>query len=104
MVICIEDLNIKGMMANHKLAGTIGLMGWYETVRQLKYKAQLYGCELRVIGRFMPSSKTHYKCDFYNPNLLLSDRIFYCPDCDESIDRDWNAALNIERWGLAEAP
>lgn len=103
-VICIEDLNIKGMMANHKLAGAIGLMGWHETVRQLKYKAKLYGCEIRVIGRFAPSSKTHYKCDFYNPNLLLSDRFFYCPDCDESIDRDLNASLNIERWGLAQSP
>jgi putative transposase len=100
-VICIEDLNVSGMMANHKLAGVIGDMGFYEFRRQLEYKCKLYNSELVVISRWFPSSKLHYKCDWKNEDLTLKDRIFYCPCCDESIDRDLNAALNIERFGLS---
>lgn len=102
-VICIEDLNVKGMMANGKLAGAIGELGWYEFRRQLTYKAKLYGSELVVIGRFEPSSKLHYKCGWKHSDLKLSDRVFYCPECDESIDRDLNAAKNIERIGLSSS-
>ncbi|MBD1925498.1 IS200/IS605 family element transposase accessory protein TnpB [Trichocoleus sp. FACHB-90] len=100
-VICIEDLNVRGMMANHKLAGSIGDMGFYEFRRQLEYKCKLYGSELVVISRWEPSSKIHHRCNWKNEGLTLKDRIFYCPCCDESIDRDLNAALNIERSGLS---
>ncbi|MEM9264563.1 MAG: RNA-guided endonuclease TnpB family protein [Cyanobacteria bacterium P01_F01_bin.13] len=95
--IVVEDLNVKGMMANHKLAGAIGLIGFYETVRQLKYKCELYGSKLIQADRWFPSSKLHHKCGWKNVDLKLSDRTFYCPHCDESIDRDLNAALNLEQ-------
>jgi putative transposase len=100
-VICVEDLNVKGMMANHKLAGAIAELGWFEFRRQLEYKCQLYGSQLKIISRWEPSSKLHHKCDYKDERLTLSDRVFYCPVCDESIDRDLNAALNIERFGLS---
>jgi len=100
-VICIEDLNVSGMMANHKLAGAIGDIGWYEFRRQLEYKSKLYGSQLRVIGRFEPSSQVHHKCGWKNEQLTLRDRTFFCPQCNQSIDRDLNAALNIERFGLS---
>ena len=95
--VVVEDLNVKGMMANHNLAGAIGLIGFYETVRQLKYKCELYGSKLIQADRWFPSSKLHYKCGWKNTELALKDRVFYCPHCDESIDRDLNAALNLEQ-------
>lgn len=101
-VVCIEDLNVSGMMANGKLAGAIGELGWHEFRRQLQYKCKLYGSELQVIGRWEPSSKIHHKCRWKNDLLTLKDRIFYCPECDESVDRDLNAALNIERIGYSQ--
>jgi putative transposase len=100
-VVCIEDLNVSGMMANHKLAGAISELGWYEFRRQLTYKCELYGSELKVISRWTPSSKLHHQCDYKNEELTLKDRIFVCPRCNESLDRDLNAALNIERFGLS---
>lgn len=103
-VVCIENLNVRGMMANRKLAGAIGMLGWYEIRRQLSYKCPLYGSTVRVIGRFEPSSKLHYKCGWRNENLTLKDRVFYCPVCDEEIDRDLNASKNIERIGLSTSP
>ena len=96
-VIVVEDLNVRGMMANHKLAGAIGLIGFYETVRQLRYKCELYGSRLIQADRWFPSSRLHHKCGWKNTELKLSDRVFYCPHCDESIDRDLNAALNLEQ-------
>ena len=100
-VVCIEDLNVSGMMANHKLAGAIGELGWYEFRRQLTYKCALYGSDLQIIDRWIPSTKLHHKCDYKNDNITLKDRVFFCPQCNESIDRDLNAALNIERFGLS---
>jgi len=100
-IVCIESLNVKGMMANHKLAGAVGDMGFYEFKRQLEYKCKLYGSELIAISQWEPSSKVHHKCGWKNEKLTLKDRVFYCPCCDESIDRDLNAALNIERFGLS---
>jgi putative transposase len=72
--------------------------------RQLEYKCKLYSSDLRVIGRWEPSSKLHHKCGWKNVLLTLKDRIFYCPGCNESIDRDLNAALNIEQIGLSPSP
>jgi putative transposase len=100
-VVCIEDLNVSGMMANPKLAGASSELGWYEFRRQLTYKCELYGSELKVISRWTPSSKLHHQCDYKNEELTLKDRIFVCPRCNESLDRDLNAALNIERFGLS---
>jgi putative transposase len=69
--------------------------------RQLEYKCKLYGSKLRIIGRWEPSSKLHHKCGWKNEALTLRDRVFHCPKCAESIDRDLNAALNIEQIGLS---
>jgi len=102
-VVCIEDLNVSGMMKFGKLAGAVALLGFYEFRRQLTYKCKLYGSELQVIGRWEPSSKLHNKCGWRNDTLTLKDRVFYCPGCDETIDRDWNAALNIEQIGLSQS-
>jgi putative transposase len=103
-VVCIEDLNVSGMLKFGKLAGAVALLGFFEFRRQLTYKCPLYGSELQVIGRWEPSSKLHNSCGWKNEALTLKDRIFYCPECDELIDRDLNAALNIERIGLSQSP
>jgi putative transposase len=100
-VVCIEDLNVSGMLKFGRLAGAVAMLGFHEFRRQLEYKCKLYGTQLSIIGRWEPSSKLHHKCGWKNETLALKDRVFHCPECDESIDRDLNAALNIERMGLS---
>ena len=97
----IEDLNVSGMMANHKLAKAIADMGFYEFRRQLEYKSKLYGSKLVVADRFYPSSKTCYNCGEKKDSLLLSERVFCCGKCHYQIDRDLNAAKNLEKLGRA---
>ena len=99
-VICIEDLNVKGMMKNRHLAKSIQDLGLYEFRRQLEYKCQFYGRQLVVINRFYPSSKTCHECRYKNSKLTLNDREWICPVCGKHIDRDYNAALNILDDGL----
>ena len=96
--IVIEDLNVSGMLKNGKLAKAISDMGFYEFRRQLEYKCQLYGSELMIADRWFPSSKTCSSCGNHNPNLKLSDRLYVCRSCGVSLDRDWNAAINLSRW------
>ena len=93
--IVIEDLNVSGMLKNGKLAKAIADMGFYEFRRQLEYKCQLYGSELIIEDRWFASSKTCSNCGWHNKNLVLSDRTFECQQCLISIDRDWNASLNL---------
>ncbi|NEP89490.1 MAG: IS200/IS605 family element transposase accessory protein TnpB [Okeania sp. SIO2C2] len=93
--IVIEDLNVSGMMSNHKLAKAVGSMGFYEFRRQLEYKCELYGSELVVMDRWFPSSKTCSRCGAVKESLLLSERVFNCEHCNLSCDRDLNAALNL---------
>ena len=95
-VICLEDLNVKGMEQNHYLARTIQGASWGEFVRQLKYKSEWYGKNILFIGRFEPSSKLCHKCGYVNQELQLSDREWVCPVCGEHHDRDINAAVNIK--------
>lgn len=92
----IEDLNVSGMLANHKLAKAISDMGFYEFRRQLEYKCQLYGSELVVIERWFPSSKTCSSCGTKKETLSLAQRVFKCEHCGLEIDRDLNAAINLE--------
>lgn len=99
-VICVEDLNIKGMMNNHKLAKAIGTTGWGEFLRQLIYKAEWYGRTVIKIDRFFPSSKTCHGCGYINQELSLKDREWQCA-CGKHIDRDLNASLNILKQGLS---
>ena len=98
-VICLEDLNVKGMMKNHKLAKAIGEVGWGMFVNFLTYKAEWYGRTLVKIDRFFPSSKTCNCCENVKEELKLSERIYHCDHCWASLDRDINAAKNIlKQW------
>lgn len=94
-IIGLEDLNVKGMLKNHKLAKSISDVSWSRFVSMLKYKAEWYGREIRQIDRFFPSSKICHHCGCINDDLKLSDRIWTCPDCNAELDRDINAAINI---------
>ncbi|MBR8826565.1 MAG: transposase [Gomphosphaeria aponina SAG 52.96 = DSM 107014] len=93
----IENLNIKGMMANHKLAGAIADLGAYEFKRQLFYKAECFGTKVDVIDQWYPSSKGCSNCGAIKSNLTLSDRIFKCDECAFEEDRDFNASIRLEK-------
>ncbi len=99
-VIILEDLNVSGMMKNHKLARSIQELGLYELRRQLEYKSKWYGRELIFVSRWFPSSKTCCKCGWKNSNLTLKDREFICRECGNVIDRDLNASINVENEGI----
>src|SRR6266699_1955492 len=99
-VICLETLNIKGMLKNHCLAKAISDVGWSEFVRQVEYKAKWYGRTIVRIGRFEPSSKTCHDCGYILEMLTLDVREWACPQCGVWHDRDINAAKNIEAVGL----
>jgi putative transposase len=93
--IVIEDLNVKGMLANHKLAKAIADMGFYEFRRQLEYKCQLFDSQLIIADRWFPSSKTCSNCGTVKEKLSLSERTFQCESCGFSCDRDLNASKNL---------
>ena len=99
-VVCMEDLNVKGMVKNHNLAESICEMNFGEFRRMLEYKANWYNRKIVFVDRFYPSSKTCHKCGYVNKGLKLSDRQWICPQCGEVIERDYNAALNILDEGL----
>lgn len=94
--IAIEDLNIKGMMSNHTLARSIADMGFYEFRRQIEYKAQLRSNHIKVVDRWFPSSKRCSRCHAINDSITLNDRIFKCSQCGLEMDREFNAAVNLE--------
>ena len=96
-LIKIENLNVQGMMANHKLAGAISDLGFYEFKRQLDYKCQMYGSRLVLVDQWFPSTKTCSNCG-NKKDMPLSVRTFDCPACGRSLDRDFNASLNILNW------
>ena len=98
--ICLENLNVEGMMKNHNLAMAIQSASWSEFVSQLKYKAEWEGKNIVFIGRFEPSSKTCSKCGYVKHDLKLSDREWVCPICGKHHDRDINAAINIKMFAL----
>lgn len=93
--VCIEDLNVSGMVKNHNLALAISDCGWGMFRQFLEYKVK----DLRVIGRFEPSSQICNICGDRNKDLKLSDRNWVCSNGHE-LDRDHNAALNIKKFGL----
>ena len=99
-VICMEDLNVKGMVKNHNLAESICEMNFGEFRRMLEYKAQWYNRKMVFVDRFYPSSKTCHNCGYVNKELKLSVRQWVCPQCGEIVERDYNAALNILDEGL----
>ena len=93
-VIRIEDLNVQGMIANHKLSAAISDLGFYEFRRQLVYKQQNYATRVELVDRWYPSSKTCSCCNHIQP-MPLCERVFNCEKCGASIDRDLNAAINL---------
>jgi len=98
--LCLEDLNVEGMLKNHKLAQSIQDCSWSKFVEFLKYKADWYGANVIQIGRFEPSSKICSQCGWINKELELKDRKWTCQECDVKHDRDINAAINIKDYGL----
>jgi len=97
----MENLNIKGMMKNHKVAKSLSDVALGETIRQLKHKADWYGKVLVQVDRFYPSSQTCSECGYKNTDVKnLKIRHWYCPECGTYHDRDNNAAINILNEGL----
>jgi putative transposase len=94
--VVIEDLNVKGMSRNHKLASAILDGGFYEFRRQLTYKCDWYGSKLTVVDRFYPSSKTCSGCQTVKKEFSLKERTYCCEHCELVIDRDLNAAINLK--------
>jgi putative transposase len=91
----MEDLNVRGMMANHRLAKSIGDAGWSAFAEMLEYKGEWYGCQVVKIDRWYPSSRTCSECGMILESLALSVREWQCPECGCEHDRDVNAAINI---------
>ena len=94
-VIAVEDLCIKGMLRNHRLAKHIANASWSKFFTFLDYKANWHGRDLLKLDRFFPSSKMCNKCGYIKEDLKLSDRIITCKRCGSTYDRDINAAKNI---------
>jgi putative transposase len=99
--IVIEDLNVRGMMANRHLARSIADMGFFEFRRQLEYKARMRGGVVKVADRFYASSKTCSACGSVQEKLPLSIRQWTCPECGVVHDRDVNAAINLKNMAVS---
>ena len=95
--IVLENLNVNGMMKNHHLAQAFADVGLYEFRRQMVYKGDWYGCEVLVADRFYPSTKRCSQCGEVKPVMGLGEREYFCECCGLIIDRDLNAALNLEQ-------
>ena len=100
----IEDLNITGMLTNHRLAAAISDAAWGELARQITYKQSWRGGHVAVADRWFASSKTCSACENLNQALTLADRVFTCEHCRHTIDRDLNAAINLATWGEQHHP
>jgi len=99
-IICIEDLNIKGMLRNHKLAKSISDVSWSKFVTKLQYKADWYGREIIKIDKWFPSSQICSECGHTDGKKSLDIREWTCPICHTQHDRDINASINILTEGL----
>ena len=96
--ICIEDLNVRGMMKNRHLSKAVQQQCFYEFRRQIEYKCDWNNIELIIADRFFPSSKLCSCCGSIKKDLKLSDRIYKC-ECGNIIDRDYQASLNLKKYG-----
>ena len=95
--VVIEDLHVKGMLANEKLARAINDVGFGEIRRQLEYKSKRYGSRFVLAPRWYPSSRLCSSCGWKNESLTLKDREWICSACHALHDRDINAAINLKR-------
>jgi putative transposase len=102
-LIGIEDLNVRGMARNRHLARSIMDGGFFEFRRQLDYKARFYGATVVVADRWFPSSKTCSCCGSVKAELALSQRTYHCDTCGHEVDRDRNAARNLEHLAASSA-
>ena len=96
--ICMEDLNVSGMMKNKHLSKAVQQQCFYEFRRQIEYKAKWNNIPLIIVDRFFPSSKLCNCCGNIKKDLKLSDRIYKC-ECGNIIDRDFQASLNLKQYG-----
>jgi len=98
-VVVVEDINVKGLLRT-RLAKSIGDSGWSKFLSYLKYKAEWYGRTFIQVDRFFPSSKLCHRCGHRNEDLALHNRMWCCPACGETHDRDVNASINLYLVGL----
>lgn len=96
-IIMVEKLNIMGLMKNHRLAQAISDVSWHEFQRQLTYKGIWYGCDVRMADPYFPSTKRCSRCGQVKVSISLGERIYHCDICGFEIDRDLNAAINLEQ-------
>jgi putative transposase len=96
--IVIEDLNVRAMIRNRRLARSIADASWGELTSMLEYKCRWYGAKLIRADRFFASSKTCARCGYRKESLTLADRTFSCENCGYTMNRDLNAALNLAHW------
>lgn len=99
-IICIENLNIKGLLCNHKLAQSIADVSWHSFINKLEYKARWYGKEIIKVDRLYPSSQICSVCGYRDGKKTLDIREWTCPVCHTHHDRDINASKNILAEGL----
>ena len=102
--ISVEDLNIKGMVKNRKLAKQISDVAWGNFLAMLEYKGDIYGCEIKYVYRFFPISKRCSNCGYIKEDLTLKIREWECPECRKFWDRDVNAALNLKLFSEPKIP
>ena len=99
-LIVLEDLHVKGMMKNQHLARAVQEQCFYEFYRQIQYKCSWNHIELITADRYYPSSKLCSCCGYVKKDLKLSERVYICPACHNTIDRDYQASVNLMRYGL----
>ena len=101
--VCIEDLKVTNMIKNKNLSKYIAEQGWREFRTMLEYKADKYGCKIITADRWYPSSQICSRCGNVlqgNDKLKLSQRVYHCHECNNKIDRDYNAAVNLKLYGM----
>lgn len=98
--IVLEDLNVKGMLRNKHLAKAVQEQSFSEFHRQIAYKCEWNDIELITADRFFPSSKLCCHCGNIKKDLRLSDRIYHCLECGNTIDRDYQASVNLRNYGI----